>query len=91
MRLIRRGVSLWIFFVIWALAGSASCWALEDIISTESDESIVVLEVEQGQARIESSVGLQNRSRQENLGFRERPGTLSRHDLPPSLRILVSS
>jgi len=49
MRLIRRGVSLWIFFVIWALAGSASCWALEDIISTESDESIVVLEVEQGQ------------------------------------------
>lgn len=49
MRIIRRGVSLWIFFVIWALAGSAACWAEEDIISSESDESIVVLEVKEGQ------------------------------------------
>ena len=49
MRHIRRGVSLWIFFVIWALAGSAACWAEEDIISSESDESIVVLEVKEGQ------------------------------------------
>ena len=49
MKIVRRGVSLWIFFVIWALAGSAACWAEEEIISSESDESIVVLEVKGGQ------------------------------------------
>ncbi len=49
MKFVRRGVSLWIFFVIWALAGSAACWAEEEVISSESDESIVVLEVKEGQ------------------------------------------
>ena len=49
MRVVLRGVSLWMFFVIWVLAGSAVCWAQEGIISTESDEPIVVLEVEEGQ------------------------------------------
>lgn len=49
MKIVRRGVSLVIFFVIWALAISTACWAEEDIISSESDESIVVLEVKEGQ------------------------------------------
>ena len=49
MKIFRRGVSLGFFFVIWMLVGSAACWAEEDIISSESDESIVVLEVAEGQ------------------------------------------
>jgi hypothetical protein len=49
MKIVRRGVSLGIFFVIWVLAGSAACWAEENIISSESDESIVVLEIKEGQ------------------------------------------
>ena len=49
MKAVRRGMSLGIFFVIWVLVGSATSWAEEDIISSESDESIVVLEIEEGQ------------------------------------------
>ena len=49
MKIFRRGVSLGFFFVILMLVGSAACWADEDIISSESDESIVVLEVAEGQ------------------------------------------
>jgi len=49
MRVVLRGVSFWMFLVIWVLAGSAACWAQEDIINTESDESVVVLEVNEGQ------------------------------------------
>ena len=49
MRIVLKGMSLWMFLVIWVLVGSAACWAQDDIISTESDKSIVVLEVEEGQ------------------------------------------
>ena len=49
MRIVLKGMSLWMFLVIWVLAGSVACWAQDDIISTESDKSIVVLEVEEGQ------------------------------------------
>jgi hypothetical protein len=49
MNIFRRGVSLGFFFVILMLVGSGACWADEDIISSESDESIVVLEVAEGQ------------------------------------------
>ncbi len=49
MQIVKKGISLWVFLLGLLVMGSGVCWAQEDIITTESDQSIVVLEVQEGQ------------------------------------------
>ena len=49
MSIAQRGMIMCIFFVMSVLAGSAASWAQEEVITTESDQSIVVLELQAGQ------------------------------------------